>query len=73
MEKLEEVSWLAKHRQSHDAKEWLLLEEFWNFTKTCENKKDFIGKARKHFELPAPEEEGGPPGELPVVNHVPDL
>ena len=28
LEKLEEVSWLTKHRQSHDPKEWLLTEEF---------------------------------------------
>jgi len=73
LEKLEEVSWLTKNKQTHTPEEWLVTEEFWNFTKTCENKKEFIDQAKKYFELPAPEEEGGPPGELPVVNHVPDL
>ena len=50
-----------------------MLEEVWNFAKTCKNKVEFIEKARAHFKLPEPEEEGGPPGELPTVNGVPDL
>lgn len=73
LDKLEEVSWLTKHKSSHAPEQWLLLEEFWNFAKTCSNKADFVAQARKHFELPEPEEEGGPPGELPTVAGVPDL
>jgi hypothetical protein len=42
LDKLEEVSWLAKHKKSHKPEDWLLLEEFWSFANTCKNKADFI-------------------------------
>jgi hypothetical protein len=54
-------------------REWLLVEEFWNFKKSCANKADFVTKAWKHFDLPQPEEEGGEVPEIPPVNQVPDL
>jgi hypothetical protein len=54
-------------------REWLLVEEFWNFKKSCANKADFVTKAWKHFDLPQPEEEGGEVPEIPLVNQIPDL
>ena len=73
LDKLEEVSYLVKYKDSKDLKAWLLVEEFWNFKNHCENKADFIAKAKKYFELPQPEEEGGDVPEIPTVNGVPDL
>lgn len=73
LDKLEEVSYLVKHKGSKTMKEWLLVEEFWNFKKSCSNKADFIERARKHFELPKAEEEGAEAPEIPPVNQVPDL
>lgn len=73
LDKLEEVSHLIKFKDSKNINEWLLIEEFWNFKEACKNKTDFITKARKHFELPQPEEEGGEAPEVPTVNAVPDL
>lgn len=73
LDKLEEVSYLIKFKDSRNINEWLLIEEFWNFKETCKNKADFVAKARKNFELPQPDEEGGEVPEVPTVNAVPDL
>lgn len=73
LDKLEEVSYLIKHKDSKNPEEWLLIEEMWNIKQQSTNKADFVSKARKHFDLPQPEEEGGDPVEIPTVNNVPDL
>lgn len=73
LDKLEEVSYLVKFKENKDMRVWLLIEEFWNFKCHCKTKADFVAKARKHFELPQPEEEGGEAPEIPTVNNVPDL
>lgn len=58
LDKIEEISYLLKHKSEKSIHHWLLVEEFWNFKKSCTNKADFIEKTRKYFELPQPEEEG---------------
>ena len=73
LDKIEEISYLLKHKHEKSIHHWLLIEEFWNFKKSCLNKCDFIEKCRKYFELPQPEEEGGEVPEQPAVNQVPDL
>lgn len=73
LDKLEEVSYLTKYKESCNLKEWLLIEEMWNIKKQSANKAEFVAKARKHFDLPQPEEEGAEPAEIPTVNNVPDL
>ncbi len=73
LDKIEEISYLLKHKQEKPIQKWLLVEEFWNFKKSCANKADFIEKSRKYFELPQPEEEGQEAPEQPAVNQVPDL
>jgi hypothetical protein len=45
LDKLEEVSYLVKHKNHKEMREWLLVEEFWNFKKSCANKADFVTKA----------------------------
>lgn len=72
LDKLEEVSYLLKNKENKTMHDWLLVEEFWNFKQACENKKDFIEKAKEHFKLPVPED-GGEVPEIPVVSNVPDL
>lgn len=73
LDKIEEVSYLIKNKENKKLTDWLLVEELRNCQRQSKNLEEFIGKARKLFEGPQPEEEGGEPPEPETVNNVPDL
>ncbi len=44
LDKIEEISYLIKHKGKH-MRDWLVIEEMWNFKRSCSNKAEFIERA----------------------------
>ena len=75
-DKLEEVSYLLKNKDTHRLGDYLRIEDFRNYQDVCSEMDAYIRQMRYQYGAREPQPEGeedAEPEEVPAVGFVPDL